>query len=155
MADYESCGRRHHAYTQEPKCRSGCFDPVAQWLGSTQARQADRRRGVGPAGLHVLRPGIARSCTQQIHLKTSTAKSYGGPKWSAFSPMRMQLPAFGGAILPEQDDEWAVQRSRYMTLESVAQTGDDSPPRCRLWQHDQPGSSRKPPSLRRRTYTMR
>jgi putative transposase len=30
-----------------------------------------------------------------------------------------------GALLLEQNDEWAVQRSRYMTLESIAQTGDD------------------------------
>ena len=30
-----------------------------------------------------------------------------------------------GAILSEQNDEWAVQRSRCMTLESVAQIGDD------------------------------
>ena len=30
-----------------------------------------------------------------------------------------------GAILPEQNDEWAVQRSRYMTLETIAAIGDD------------------------------
>jgi transposase-like protein len=30
-----------------------------------------------------------------------------------------------GAILLEQNDEWAVQRSRYITLESVAQLSDD------------------------------
>ena len=30
-----------------------------------------------------------------------------------------------GAILLEQNDEWAVQRARYMTLESVSQIGDD------------------------------
>ncbi|CCG09098.1 Transposase, mutator type [Pararhodospirillum photometricum DSM 122] len=30
-----------------------------------------------------------------------------------------------GAILMEQNDEWAVQRARYMTLESVAPLGDD------------------------------
>lgn len=30
-----------------------------------------------------------------------------------------------GAILLEQNDEWAVQRARYMTLESVAQISDD------------------------------
>jgi len=30
-----------------------------------------------------------------------------------------------GAILLEQNDEWAVQRARYMTLESVAQLSDD------------------------------
>ena len=30
-----------------------------------------------------------------------------------------------GAILLEQNDEWAVQRSRYMTLETIAQISDD------------------------------
>ena len=30
-----------------------------------------------------------------------------------------------GAILLEQNDEWAVQRSRYMTLESIAPIGDN------------------------------
>ena len=30
-----------------------------------------------------------------------------------------------GAILLEQNDEWAVQRSRYMTLESIAPMDDD------------------------------
>ena len=31
-----------------------------------------------------------------------------------------------GAILLEQNDEWAVQRSRYMTLESITPIGDDT-----------------------------
>jgi transposase-like protein len=30
-----------------------------------------------------------------------------------------------GALLLEQNDEWAVQRSRYMTLETIAQMSDD------------------------------
>jgi transposase-like protein len=30
-----------------------------------------------------------------------------------------------GAILLEQNDEWAVQRSRYMTLETIAPMSDD------------------------------
>ena len=30
-----------------------------------------------------------------------------------------------GAILLEQNDEWAVQRSRYMTLETIGQISDD------------------------------
>lgn len=30
-----------------------------------------------------------------------------------------------GAILLEQNDEWAIQRSRYMTLETIAAIGDD------------------------------
>jgi putative transposase len=32
-----------------------------------------------------------------------------------------------GAILLEQNDEWAVQRARYMTLETIATLGDDHP----------------------------
>lgn len=31
-----------------------------------------------------------------------------------------------GALLLEQNDEWAVQRARYMKLESVGQLCDDS-----------------------------
>ena len=30
-----------------------------------------------------------------------------------------------GAILVEQNDEWAVQRARYMTLEAITQTSDN------------------------------
>lgn len=30
-----------------------------------------------------------------------------------------------GAILLEQNDEWAVQRARYLTLETIAPLGDD------------------------------
>jgi transposase-like protein len=39
-----------------------------------------------------------------------------------------------GALLLEQNDEWAVQRARYMTLETISQIGDDpfiSLPVCR------------------------
>ncbi|MBB2700771.1 UNVERIFIED_ORG: transposase-like protein [Rhizobium etli] len=38
-----------------------------------------------------------------------------------------------GALLLEQNDEWAVQRARYMTLETMAQMSDDPQiglPRC-------------------------
>ena len=30
-----------------------------------------------------------------------------------------------GALLLEQNDEWAVQRARYMSLETIAPPGDD------------------------------
>ena len=30
-----------------------------------------------------------------------------------------------GALLLEQSDEWAVERARYMTLETIAPIGDD------------------------------
>jgi putative transposase len=31
-----------------------------------------------------------------------------------------------GAILLEQNDEWSVQRARYMTLETIATLSDDA-----------------------------
>ena len=31
-----------------------------------------------------------------------------------------------GALLLEQNDEWAVQRARYMTLETIAHMGEDA-----------------------------
>jgi len=35
-----------------------------------------------------------------------------------------------GAILLEQNDEWAVQRGRYMSLETIAPWGDDPTSSC-------------------------
>ena len=32
-----------------------------------------------------------------------------------------------GALLLEQNDEWTVQRARYMTLETIAPLGDNPP----------------------------
>ena len=40
-------------------------------------------------------------------------------------PNEPAITALVGALLLEQNDEWAVQRARYMTLESIAQNGDD------------------------------
>ncbi|GJE15115.1 IS256 family transposase [Methylobacterium longum] len=40
-------------------------------------------------------------------------------------PNEAAITRLVGAILLEQNDEWAVQRSRYLTLESIAPIGDD------------------------------
>jgi transposase-like protein len=40
-------------------------------------------------------------------------------------PNEAAITRLVGAILLEQNDEWAVQRARYMTLETIAPVGDD------------------------------
>ena len=40
-------------------------------------------------------------------------------------PNEQAIRRLVGAILLEQNDEWAVQRARYMTLETIATLGDD------------------------------
>ena len=40
-------------------------------------------------------------------------------------PNEAAITCLVGAFLLEQNDEWAVQRARYMSLETIAQTGDD------------------------------
>ena len=40
-------------------------------------------------------------------------------------PNEAAITRLVGAILLEQNDEWAVQRARYVTLESIAPVSDD------------------------------
>jgi transposase-like protein len=40
-------------------------------------------------------------------------------------PNEAAITRIVGAILLEQNDEWAVQRSRYITLESISPVSDD------------------------------
>ena len=40
-------------------------------------------------------------------------------------PNEAAITRLVGAILLEQNDEWAVRRARYMTLETIAPIGDD------------------------------
>ena len=43
------------------------------------------------------------------------------PKLHSTNP----IERLNGAILLEQNDEWAVQRARYLTLETIAPLSDD------------------------------
>ena len=47
------------------------------------------------------------------------------PEVTPIFPNEAAITRLVGAILLEQNDEWAVQRCRYMTLESVAPLSDD------------------------------
>jgi hypothetical protein len=40
--------------------------------------------------------------------------------------VEIQICDFGNPALLEQNDEWAVQRARYMTLETIAPLRDDA-----------------------------
>ena len=40
-------------------------------------------------------------------------------------PNEAAITRLVGALLLEQSDEWAVQRARYMTLETIAPLSDD------------------------------
>ena len=44
----------------------------------------------------------------------------GAPMSSVSSPNEAAITRLVGAILLEQNDEWTVQRARYMTLETIA-----------------------------------
>jgi putative transposase len=58
-----------------------------------------------------------------------------------------------GAILLEQNDEWAVQRSRYMTLETIAPVSDDLILKLPAGQAETTGQARWRARDHRRSYT--
>jgi hypothetical protein len=55
----------------------------------------------------------------------STARSNVEPRSFGIFPNDDALVRLVGAILLGQNDEWAVQRARYMTLETMATLSDD------------------------------
>lgn len=69
-------------------------------------------------------PRLALNCARPIRSSASTARSSAAPRSSASSPTRNAVVRLDGAILLE-DDEWAVQRARYMTQETIAPVSDD------------------------------
>ena len=56
----------------------------------------------------------------------SPGSGFARPRTGSGSfPNEASIKRLVGAILLEQNDEWAVQRSLYMTLESIAPIGDN------------------------------
>ena len=54
-------------------------------------------------------------------------------------PNEAAITRLVGALLLEQSDEWAVQRTRYMTLETIAPLGESATVSLPPWPPDQPG----------------
>ena len=53
------------------------------------------------------------------------ARSSGAPRSSGILRNDDPIVRLVGALLLEQNDEWAVQRGRYMSLETIAPLSDD------------------------------
>ena len=98
---------RHRAGTVElriPKLRKGSYFPLAYMTFPAQHR----------AKLHSTNP--LERVNGEIKRRTEVVGIF---------PNEDAIVRLVGAILLEQNDEWAVQRGRYMTLETIAPLSDD------------------------------
>ena len=86
-----------------------------------QARRADGRGRGRRARLHEL-PGSSTgpSCTRTNPLERLNGEIKRRTEVVGIFPNEAAIIRLVGAILLEQNDEWAVQRARYMTLETIA-----------------------------------
>jgi len=90
-----------------------------------QARFHPRRRRAGRARLHDLPEGTSgEAALDQSHRRLNGEIKRRTDVVGIF-PNDDAIFRLVGALLLEQNDEWAVQRARYKTLESVGQLSDD------------------------------
>ena len=112
------------AFAQEtPEAASVQWRTVADQIRpeGSQARRYHGRRGNRRARLHDIPEGAPR----QLHRTNPIERLNGEIKRSTdvvgIFPNDAAIARLVGAILLEQNDEWAVQRGRYMALETIGQ----------------------------------
>src|ERR1700730_6216064 len=90
----------------------------------------------------------SRVCRAKLHSTNAIERLNGEMKRRTevvgIFPNETAIRRLVGAILLEQNDEWAVQRARYMTLDTIAPISSDNPSSaCLPWQPDKPGPGRR------------
>jgi hypothetical protein len=71
------------------------------------------------------RPSIEPSCTRPTPIERFNGEIKRRTEVVGIFPNEDAIVRLVGAILLEQNDEWAVQRARYMTQETIAPLSDD------------------------------
>jgi transposase-like protein len=93
--------------------------------GATKAAQAGDPDGRG----RTRRAGFPREHRAKLHSTNPIERLNGEIKRRTevvgIFPNEAAITRLVGAILMEQSDEWAVQRARYMTLETMAPLSDN------------------------------
>ena len=135
--------RRLHRHRLCPGRRRRSQGTMAQGRRSAPAQAAQARRADGRgrgrrAGLH----GLPRRAPDKLHSTNPLERLNGEIKRRTdvvgIFPNEAAIIRLVGAILLEQNDEWAVQRARYMTLETIATLSDDPTVSLPAWPSDSP-----------------
>ena len=133
LAHAGKSGRRVVVGVHRHRLRPGpcrCRQPSGAGRRSVRAQAAQARRPAGRgrggrARLHDLPQGAPGQDPLHQPARAAQRRDQAANRRRRHLPQRGAITRLVGAILLEQNDEWAVQRARYMTLETIAPMRDD------------------------------